>query len=958
MNTESEQELENKLIQQLIGLGYKKAVINTEEQLVNNLKTQLETHNNTQFTDNEFKRILTHLSKGNIFDKANTLRELKYDLLKDNGKKEYIEFINQNHWCKNQFQVTHQVTIHGKRENRYDVTILINGLPLVQIELKKRGIELKEAFNQICRYQQDSFASNHSLFNYIQLFVISNGENTKYFANTFKGGKMPSYKFTSYWSDVKNKRITQLHKFADIFLTPCHIAKMITKYIVLHLSDGILMALRPYQFHAVEAIIDRVKNSEKNGYIWHTTGSGKTLTSFKASQILTNNPNVKKVVFVVDRQDLDHQTVKEFRAFDKESIDSTADTKTLVKHFLDNSRPLIVTTIQKLNVAIKKSVFKNQIATLKDEKIVFIFDECHRSQFGDTHKAIVRFFTNHQLFGFTGTPIFEKNALSVKSVKQTTVNLFDECLHKYVITDAIRDENVLKFSIEYYNVFKKKISENEEDTPEDDIKVEGIDTQEVFESDAYIKTVGNFILKNHYAKTNNKKFTAIFCVSSIDTLIKYYNYFKAEKEAGKHRYKIATIFSYNPNPPRAVIDGNINGTIEEEDVSDTAPVNQSARDKLDEFIDDYNSMFKEKHSANDAKSFLNYKNNIADRVRNKDIDILLVVNMFLTGFDSKTLNTLYVDKNLKYHGLIQAFSRTNRILDKHKTQGNIVTFRNLKQNTDDAVRLFSNQSAKESITIAPYSEQLAFFEEAYAKLIAITPIPDDVSNLVTELDELNFAKAFRNLVRLKNILNSFTQFSFDEVSMQKQEFENFATKYQDLNDKIKNDRKKNKVSILNEIDFEISLLHKDEINVTYIMKLLNQLKDANPKEKAKQKKEILDLLAGESTLRSKRELIVQFIENNLPNISDDADIEAIFKTYWQEESKKALQKLSTTEALHQNKVEIIINDYLFTGKMATEDEVLNTLKKQPSILYRETIGNRIIEKIKDFIQTFINGMDA
>lgn len=948
MTTQPEQVLENNLVSQLIALGHKSVTIKTEDDLVNNLKTQLEKHNKTTFTASEFNRILIDLSKGNIFDKAKFLREPKYVLQKDNGEKAYIEFINQDFWCQNQFQVTNQITINGKRENRYDVTILINGLPLVQIELKKRGIELKEAHRQVCRYQQESFASNNALFNYVQLFVISNGENTKYYANTFKQGKMPSYKFTSYWSDKTNKRITQLDSFASLFLEPCHIAKMITKYIVLHEKDKVLMVLRPYQYYAVESIIDRVKNSDKNGYIWHTTGSGKTLTSFKASQILTNNPKIKKVVFVVDRQDLDDQTVKEFRAFDKESIDGTEDTKTLVKHFLDPTRPLIVTTIQKLNVAIKKTAFKNQIEKIKDDKTIFIFDECHRSQFGETHKAIVNFFTNHQLFGFTGTPIFEENALSVKSIKQTTANLFHDCLHKYVITDAIRDENVLKFSIEYYNVFKKKIQD------EEDTKVEAIDTQEVYESDAYLETITNYILKNHANKTNNRQFTAMFCVSSVDILIKYYELFKAKKEAGEHNYKIATIFSYAANPEVETIDGNIS----EEDVTDDAPVNQSVRDKLDEFIVDYNTMFNEAHSANDAKAFLNYKTNISKRVRDKEIDILLVVNMFLTGFDSKTLNTLYVDKNLKYHGLIQAYSRTNRILNDNKSQGNIVTFRNLKKNTDDAVRLFSNLSAKETITIAPYKEQLTFFEEAYARLMALTPTPNSVNELVTEEDELEFAKAFRAIMRLKNILDSFTEFTFDDVPMTAQEFQDFSSKYLELNDKIRFNTQKQKVSILNEIDFEIELLHKDEINVTYIMKLLAQLKDAKPKDQEKQKKQILDLLAGDVTLRSKRELIEQFIENNLPKISNSETIESEFKDYWKVETKKALNNLSKAEALKPDKVENIINDFLFTGRMATEDEVIEALEKQPSVLQRETISNRITEKIKDFVKTFINGVDS
>jgi len=941
MTTQPEQVLENNLISQLIALGHKSVVIKTEDDLLSNLKSQLEKHNKTTFTASEFDRIVIHLSKGNIFDKAKTLRD-KYVLQKDNGDKAYIEFINQDFWCQNQFQVTNQITINGKRENRYDVTILINGLPLVQIELKRRGIELKEAFNQIQRYQKESFAFNNALFNYVQIFVISNGVDTKYYANSQK----QSFKFTSFWGDEKNKKITQLEPFTSIFLEPCHIAKMITKYIVLHESDKTLMVLRPYQFFAVEAIIDRVKNSDKNGYIWHTTGSGKTLTSFKASQILTHNPKIKKVVFVVDRQDLDDQTVREFRAFDKDSIDGTENTKMLISQFLDNNRPLLVTTIQKLNSAISKAKFRKQIEALKDEKVVFIFDECHRSQFGDTHKRIVNFFTNHQLFGFTGTPIFVKNAISKNSIKQTTANLFHECLHQYVITDAIRDENVLKFSIEYYNVFKSKDGV-------DDTKVEDINKQEVYESDDYLNIITNYIIANHNRKTHHRTFTAMFCVSSVDILIKYYDLFKAKKEAGEHLLNIATIFSYNVNEE----DKDANGQIQEEDVNDDKPVNKHSRDKLDEFIADYNKQFGSKHSTKDGNAFLNYKKDISKRVKNKQIDILLVVNMFLTGFDSKSLNTLYVDKNLNYHGLIQAYSRTNRILNEKKSQGNILAFRNLKQNTDDAIALFSDKNAQETIIIAPYEEQVKKFNEAYKVLMGIAPTVDSVNDLVTEEDELEFAKAFREIMRLKNILSSFIEFTFDDTYMKDQEFADYTSKYLDLYDKIKTNNQKESVSILDEIDFELELIHRDEINVAYIMKLLAQLKDAKPKDQAKQKKQIIDLIAGESELRSKRVLIEKFIQNNLPKINDSEAIEDEFKTYWQEETIKALKELSTAESLKQDKVEDIINDFLFTGRMATEDEVIEALEKQPSVLQRESISTRITEKIKDFVKTFINGVD-
>lgn len=625
----------------------------------------------------------------------------------------------------------------------------------------------------------------------------------------------------------------------------------------------------------------------------------------------------------------------------------------LISQFLDNNRPLLVTTIQKLNSAISKAKFRKQIEALKDEKVVFIFDECHRSQFGDTHKRIVNFFTNHQLFGFTGTPIFVKNAISKKSIKQTTANLFHECLHQYVITDAIRDENVLKFSIEYYNVFKSK-------ELEDDIKVEDINKQEVYESDAYITAVTNYIIANHNRKTHHRTFTAILCVSSVDILIKYYKLFKAKKEAGKHNLNIATIFSYSPNQA----DADANGEIPEEDFPATNMAAEPAtpygtiphKDILDQCIADYNKQFGTNHTAKDGNAFLNYKKDISKRVKNKQIDILIVVNMFLTGFDSQSLNTLYVDKNLNYHGLIQAYSRTNRILNEKKSQGNILAFRNLKQNTDDAIALFSDKNAQETIIIAPYDEQIKKFNEAYKVLMGIAPTVDSVNDLVTEEDELVFAKAFREIMRLKNILSSFTEFTFDDTTMKEQEFVDFTSKYLDLYDKIKTNNQKETISILDEIDFELELIHRDEINVAYIMKLLAQLKDAKPTDQAKQKKQIIDTIAGETELRSKRALIEKFIQNNLPKINDSETIEEEFKKYWQAETKKALQDLSVAEALKQDKVEDIINDYLFTGRMATEEEVIEALEKQPSVLQRETISTRITEKIKDFVKTFINGI--
>jgi type I restriction enzyme R subunit len=741
MAKQPEQILEEQLVEQLQKLNYGLILIKDEKELIANLKSQLEKHNNIRFTDKEFEKVLNILSKGSVFEKAKTLRE-KQHIVRDNGDNLYFEFIQTEHWCQNQFQVTHQVAIDGKYKNRYDVTLLINGLPLVQIELKRRGLELKEAFNQINRYQRHSFGTNSGLYQYIQVFVISNGVNTKYYANN----RFQSFKQTFYWTDKENKRLTNiLNGFTSEFFEPCHISKMICKYIVLNETQKILMVLRPYQFYAVEALVDKVMHSRSNGYIWHTTGSGKTLTSFKASQILTGLPKVKKVVFVVDRKDLDYQTTKEFNSFSKGSIDGTDNTNALVKQFSDDTK-LIVTTIQKLNTAISKKHYLLRMDKLKDEKIVFIFDECHRSQFGATHARIKAFFKNIQLFGFTGTPIFVDNAVKNDLGKRTTTELFGECLHKYVITDAIKDENVLKFSVEYVGRYRQK----DESKTSIDIEVEDIDTRELMESPVRLDKIADYILAQHQRKTYNQEFTAMFCVSSIETLIKYYELFQSKKEAGKHNLRIATIFSYTANEEDKDATGLLydEPEIEEFDMAadqttdygarGTSIINQHSREKLDEFIIHYNQMFETNFSTRDSQSFYNYYNDISKRIKDREridarekdrVDILLVVNMFLTGFDAKKVNTLYVDKNLKYHGLIQSYSRTNRILNDQKSQGNIVVFRNLKKATDDAIALFSNKDAKDIILMQPYEAYVRKFSQAFIELLKVAPMVNSVNDL-------------------------------------------------------------------------------------------------------------------------------------------------------------------------------------------------------------------------------------
>ena len=962
MNKQPEQVLEEQLVEQLQKLNYTFVSIKNETELIANLKSQLEKHNqkalestgSKKFTECEFERVLNILSKGSVFEKAKTLRE-KQHIVRDvsagstTGENLYFEFIQTDHWCQNLFQVTHQVTIEGKYKNRYDVTLLINGLPLVQIELKRRGLELKEAFNQINRYQRHSFGANSGLYQYIQIFVISNGVNTKYYANN----RFQSFKQTFYWADKENKRLTNiLNGFTSEFLEPCHISKMICKYIVLNETQKILMVLRPYQFYAVEVLVDKVMHSRNNGYIWHTTGSGKTLTSFKASQILTALPKVKKVVFVVDRKDLDYQTNREFNSFSKGSINGTADTKALVKQLSDDTK-LIVTTIQKLNTAISKKQYLGRMEKLQNERIVFIFDECHRSQFGETHRRINEFFNNPQMFGFTGTPIFADNAVKNELGKRTTKELFGECLHKYVITDAIKDENVLKFAVEYVGRYKKKDS-----ATEIDIEVEDIDTRELMESPYRLEKIVDYILANHSRKTHNRDFNAMFCISGIDSLIKYYDIFKRKKEAGEHNLKIATIFSYTANED----DADANGFIPEELSVVEEPkalygLHVHSREKLDEYIEDYNKMFGSNFSTKDSVSFYNYYNDISKKVKERKIDILLVVNMYLTGFDSPPLNTLYVDKNLRYHGLIQAYSRTNRILNEQKSQGNIVVFRNLKKATDEAITLFSNKEAIEDIIMKPYEDYVGKFNAAFIELLKITPTINSVNGLVSEEDELEFIKAFRELMRLKNVLDTFSDFNWGDLAMDGQLFEDFKSKYLDLYDKVKNDHQKEKVSILEDVDFELELIHRDEINVAYIIQLLIKMKSTVKADAEQTEKEILNLLNTESLLRSKRELIERFIQDNLPVIEDTDDITEEFEKYWSKEQQGAFNKLVNEEKLSVEKTQSLIEGYLYAEREPLRDDILDLLSgEQPTLLERKKTGDRILKKILNFVETFINGM--
>ncbi|MGV7107493.1 type I restriction endonuclease subunit R [Flavobacterium sp. U410] len=954
MSKQSEQILEEQLVDQLQKLGYKYAFIADEKALLANLKIQLEKHNHIQFSDREFEKVLNILNKGSVFEKAKVLREKKHHIIRDNGDNLYFEFLNVEHWCQNEYQVTNQITQEGKYENRYDVTLLVNGLPLVQIELKRRGLEMKEAFNQINRYQKHSFGAGKGLFHFVQLFVISNGVNTKYFSNF--GTHKQEYLQTFHWTDEQNNPLNNiLNGFTDSFLEPCHISKMICKYIVLNETDKRLMVLRPYQYYAVESIIKKVKeneilngyNIEKNGYIWHTTGSGKTLTSFKASQILSKIPAIKKVVFVVDRKDLDYQTNQEYDKFSKGSVSSATNTDDLIKKFNNPNDRVIVTTIQKLNNAISgRNLLK--MKSIQHERMVFIFDECHRSQFGDTHKNIVNYFTNIQLFGFTGTPILAENADGEK----TTASLFGKCLHKYVITDAIRDENVLKFSVEYIQTFKQKEHII-------DLKVEQINETEVFEAPERKEAIVDYIIQYHDQKTQNRKFCAMMCVQDIDSVIQYYEIFKRKKQEGQHDLKIATIFSFAQNEEEMedAVYSQLGMVAEPRAEYGYKP---HRRELLETYVQDFNELFGEQQNVKDTEGFYNYYNAVAKKSKQNETDILLVANMFLTGFDSKYLNTLYVDKNLKYHGLIQAFSRTNRILDKNKTQGNIVCFRNLKDKTDEAIALFSNKEAIDEIIVEPYEVYVEKFNEATQKLLEIVPEVVSVDGLYSEEDQLQFILAFRAMMRLHKKMSHYTEFTWDDLQMEEQLFADYTSKYLDLKERLDPTDPSKKASILNDIDFELELIRRDTINVTYILQLLIKF---NSKHSAKDKesieKDIFNLLNTEVSLRSKRELIEKFIQESLPHIEDTDTIPEEFEKFWNGEQEKALQELVKTENLSEEKTERLIENYLFTEREPLRKEILDLRKEgRPSVLKSKEIGDRILNKIIGFVDTFVNGISG
>ena len=950
MPVQSEAALENGLIDTLQKMNYEYVHIEEEKNLSANFKKQLEKHNKkkleelgrTEFTESEFEKILIYLEGGTRFEKAKKLRDL-FPLELESGERLWVEFLNRTHWCQNEFQVSNQITVEGRKKCRYDVTILINGLPLVQIELKRRGVELKQAYNQIQRYHKTSF---HGLFDYIQLFVISNGVNTRYFANNPNSG----YKFTFNWTDAANVPFNDLEKFATVFFDKCTLGKIIGKYIVLHEGDKCLMVLRPYQFYAVEKILDRVENSNDNGYIWHTTGAGKTLTSFKAAQLVSELDDVDKVMFVVDRHDLDTQTQAEYEAFEPGAVDSTDNTDELVKRLHSNSK-IIITTIQKLNAAVSKQWYSSRIEEIRHSRIVMIFDECHRSHFGDCHKNIVKFFDNTQIFGFTGTPIFVENAVD----GHTTKEIFGNCLHKYLIKDAIADENVLGFLVEYYH--------GNED-------VDNADQDRMTE-------IAKFILNNFNKSTFDGEFDALFAVQSVPMLIRYYKIFKSLNP----KIRIGAVFTYaaNSNQDDEQTGMNTGGFASE---------STGEADELQAIMDDYNNMYGTSFTTENFRAYyddinLRMKKKKADM---KPLDLCLVVGMFLTGFDSKKLNTLYVDKNMEYHGLLQAFSRTNRVLNEKKRFGKVVCFRDLKSKVDEAIKLFSNGTPLEDIVRKPFNEVKRDYQELTKDFLEHYPEPHFVDYLQSENDKKQFILAFRDIIKKHAEIQIYNEFEKEanDLGMTEQQFMDFRSKYFDIYDtfaakpteqpsgyKVQDDESgmvaepdpsENDTTGLGDIDFCLELLHSDIINVAYILELIA---DLNPysEDYTEKRQHIIDTMIKDAELRSKAKLIDGFIQKNVDDDRDNfmarkqkadgtSDLEERLNNYIVTERNNAVNTLAKEEDLDASVLNHYLSEYDYLQKEQPEIIQEALKEKHLGLIKKRKALTRILNKLRSIIRTF------
>ena len=1004
---QSEADLEKEFIRLLCELGYERLTIHKEADLIANLRTQLEKLNNYRFTDGEWKRfwdeVLANTNSG-ILEKTRLIQEDYVQVLRrDNGESKNIQLIDKKCIHNNSLQVINQYAISTEEgaahDNRYDVTVLVNGLPLIHIELKRRGVPIREAFNQIDRYQRDSFWASSGLYEFVQIFVISNGTNTKYYSNTTrfnhikdakaqkakKSKTSNSFEFTSFWADANNRIIPDLVDFTKTFFCKHTILNILTRYCVFT-AENMLLVMRPYQIVATERILNRIEiaNNYKKygsvaggGYIWHTTGSGKTLTSFKTAQLATKLDYIDKVLFVVDRKDLDYQTMKEYDRFEKGAANSNTSTAVLKRQLEDDNAKIIITTIQKLATFIKK----NAGHSIFDKRVVIIFDECHRSQFGDMHQAITKYFKKYHLFGFTGTPIFAVNAgVSKNPTLRTTEQAFGDQLHAYTIVDAINDKNVLPFRVDYI-----KTMDAEPDI--DDKEVWDINREKAFLAPERIRLVTDYILTHFDQKTyrGDKTYTysvlqniaevasagskqqieeikqkqrvsgfnSIFAVSSVDAAKLYYAEFQRQMaENPQKRLKVAVIYSYGANEEET------DGILDEENPEDTSALDQSSRDFLDAAIRDYNGIFHTNYST-DGDKFQNYYKDVSLRMKNKELDLLIVVNMFLTGFDATTLNTLWVDKNLKMHGLIQAYSRTNRILNSIKVFGNIVCFRNLQKRTDDAISLFGDKEAGGIVLMRGYKDYYFGYEDAdgkyhpgYQDMIEelTTKFPLTEERITGEQRQKEFIVLFGAILRMRNLLTSFDEFAGSEI-LSERDFQDYLGRYQDLRDEWKNRKPGGeKEDITDDIVFEIELIKQIEINIDYILMLVQKYHDSHCDDK-----EILITIQkavdASPELRSKKALIETFIAG----INDVSDVMLEWRTFVAEEKERQLVTIIQEENLKDEETRRFMDSAFRDGSVKTTGTDIDKLMPPIS---RFSGGNRaekkqtIIEKLKGFFDRF------
>ena len=919
MAHQSEAQLEGLLIAQLVDEDYERVTISDYDALVENFKVQFSKFNEskldgTPLSDKEWERLFNYMGGKSVYESACILRD-KYVLERDDGTKIYLSFIDEDH-VKNIFQVTNQTTVVGKYVNRYDVTLLVNGLPLVQIELKRRGMDIREAINQIMRYKRHSY---NGLYRFIQMFIVSNGVDTKYFANTDRD---IMYSLTFFWTDENNVRITNLKDFSIIFLARDHVIRMLTRYTILNSTEKFIILMRPYQVYATQALTRQATVTNRNAYIWHTTGSGKTITAFKTAQLLSQEPSIKKVIFLVDRKDLDTQTTEEFNKFSAGSVDATDNTYNLVKQMQRKDIPLIVTTIQKMSNAVKKQRYDKAMNQYRDDKVIFIIDECHRSQFGDMHKDIVKHFRNAQFFGFTGTPRFEINGKVNGHVVQTTKSLFGECLHSYLIKDAIFDKNVLGFHVEYIKTIEGDYDEN------DATLAKAINTDEIFMADERMTNIANHIIVNHKAKTRNQQYTAIFTVASIPMLIKYYDIFKSID----HDLTISGIFTYGAN-------------------EDGEGKKEHSRDALERIITDYNKTFNTDFST---ETFQAYHKDISDRVKGKkakQLDILLVVNMFLTGFDSKPLDVLYVDKKLEYHDLLQAYSRTNRVEKETKPYGIVVCYRNLKKATDEALCLFSKTDDTGGILTPDFDYFVKKFNEFVVRLKQIAPTPAAIDTMQNEEEQKKFVVTFRELTKILLSLQTFVEFSFERtrLDMSDQEYQDYKSKYLGLRP---DPRKGDTVSVLDDVDFCMELMESNRINVAYIMNLLRNL-DLSDKKK---RKEGIDHIRTEldrtdnPELRKKVDLLKAFLDQIEAGLVT-GDIDNAYNDFEEAERQREIEEFCEKEELDAGTLSGFVSEYEFSG-ILNAGKIRDSIEKPLPFLKKKKLVNRIIDFIFDLMSKY------